>query len=262
MFGIYFLVGAFAGTLAGLFGIGGGVIIIPALAGIFLHNSLIPPEYVMHMAVGTSLGTVVVTASSSMYAHHKRLSVVWPMVRKMAPGLLIGVIVGSMIAQFLPSSFLRVFFSLFLVFIALRMVTKTPHESTKVLSEAVIRVGSFFMGVLSSILGVGGGVLMVPFFLHCHLDMRQATGTSVACGLAIGVVATICFLTAGLFAKVHLPQSTGYIYWPAFLGISAASILFAPFGVRLAHKLPREMLKKIFAVFLLMMAADMMFFTK
>lgn len=261
MFGIYLVIGALAGLMGGLFGIGGGVIIIPALATIFLHHSEMPANIMMQMAVGTSLATIIVTASSSMYAHHKREAVKWEIVRKMTPWLTVGAIVGAVIAHFLPSKFLQIFFSFFLIITSARMFM--PHgvpDVTKVISERVFQIGSLVIGVLASILGVAGGTLLVPFLLYCQLDMREATGTSVACGMSVGIVATICFMITGLLSGVHVPDSTGYIYWPAFFGIAVASVLFAPLGATLAHTLPRDLLKRIFAVFLLIMAADMLFF--
>lgn len=262
MFDIYLVIGAFAGIMAGLFGIGGGVVIIPALATIFIHHVLIPPAYVMQMAVGTSLATVIITATSAMYTHHQHSAVVWPQVKKMIPGLTIGAVIGAVIAHFLASKYLSMIFSVFLVVTGVRMfLNSSSQNTTKTFSDSAIKIGSLIIGVLSSILGVGGGTLLVPFLLRCNLDMYKATGTSVACGLSVSIVATICFMLTGWFSGIHLPWSTGYIYWPAFLGIAVASFLFAPVGAILAHKLPKEMLKRIFAVFLLIMAADMMFFS-
>jgi uncharacterized membrane protein YfcA len=259
MVGIYLIIGAFAGTMAGLFGIGGGVVIIPALAAIFVGHTEIPAANIMQMAVGTSLATVIVTAASSMYAHNKRMAVIWPQVAIMVPWLLLGSVIGAALAYFLPSGFLRIFFSVFLFATGIRMMMDQANESQTALSDRAVKMGSGIIGVLCSILGVGGGTMLVPFLLHCNLDMRQATGTSVACGMAVSIVATACFMLTGILAGVHLPMSTGYIYWPAFVGIAVSSVLFAPFGAALAHKLPRNLLKKIFAIFLLIMAVDMMF---
>lgn len=263
MFGIYLIVGACAGLMAGLFGIGGGVIIIPALAAIFLHHTDIPAELVMQMAVGTSLATVVITAISSVYAHHRHQAVIWPQVWVMVPWLIVGTVLGAAVVSFLPSSFLRLFFAIFLTVLSIHLFfSRTPSSVEKVLSDKVVKIGSIIIGVLSSILGVGGGTLLVPFLMRCKLDILQATGTSVACGFAVSMVASICFMVTGWLSGIHLQYSTGYIYWPAFAGIAVASVLFAPLGAAFAHKLPKEMLKRIFAVFLLMMAADMMFFSR
>lgn len=262
MFSVYLIIGAFAGLMAGFFGIGGGLVIIPALAMIFSHYTGMPSEYIMQMSVGTSLATILVTGTSALYAHHQRTAVIWSQVRRMIPWLVLGAIIGAVIVQFISSNFLRILFSIFLVVMAMMMLfKKPPTETSQILSDKAVKVGSTFIGAFSSILGIGGGAMLVPFLLRCNLDMYQATGTSVACGLAIGMVATICFMITGLVSGIHLSWSTGYIYWPAFLGISAASVLFAPFGAGLAHRFPKDILKKIFGIFLLIMSIDMMFFS-
>ena len=261
MLTIYLMIGIVAGILSGLFGVGGGVIVIPALSHVFRHDATIPSASIMQMAVGTSLAIMIFTATSALYAHQKRKGVRWQVVKVMLPGLMLGSVGGAIIAHYLPSSWLRIIFGLFLVFIGLQMIiNKQPKPQDKNHSLLFLRLSSFFIGTLSSLLGVGGGSLLVPFFLSHQLDMREATGTSIACGLAVGVVATISFMAAGYFAGSHIPDSTGYIYWPAFVGVVIASVLLAPLGAILAHKLPKEFLKKIFGWFLLLMACDMLFF--
>lgn len=263
MFIIYCSVGAIAGVMSGLLGIGGGVVIIPALAALFADNAFIPADYIMKMAVGTSLGIVIMTAASAMYAQNKRNMVVWSMVKTTMPGLIVGAILGALVAHVLPSSYLSRIFSVFLVVVSLRILIKRPEQQDEnPLSQKAMHLFSLLIGGLSSILGVGGGTLLVPFLLRCKLDVHKAVGTSVACGLTIGIVATICFMITGFAAGAHLPWSTGYIYWPAFVGISMMSIVFAPLGAVLAHKLPKAILQKIFAIFLLLMAFNMMFFSR
>lgn len=261
MLTIYLIIGAFAGIMSGLFGVGGGVVVIPALSNVFTHYTPIPQSYTMQMAVGTSLAIMIFTAMSALYAHHKRKVVRWDMFCDMLPGLIAGSVMGAIIAHFLPSALLKIIFGIFLVFVSFRMIVNKPNDETESrLSLTVIRMSSFVIGVLSSVLGVGGGTLLVPFLLRCQLDMRQATGTSVACGLAVGIVATTCFMFIGLSSIKHAEWSTGYIYWPAFLGVVIASTLLAPLGAALAHTLPKEFLKRVFGLFLLLMACDMLFF--
>ncbi len=260
MLSMYLVVGAFAGVMSGLFGIGGGVIVIPALAAIFLHYAAIPQNAEMQMAVGTSLAIMIVTSLSALYAHYKREAVRWDIFFRMLPGLAIGAIIGAFIAHFLSSNILKIIFSGFLFIIGVRMaLNRETHEGKKPVSSLVTQIAALLIGVLSSLLGIGGGVLLVPFLLYSQMDIRAATGTSIACGLSVGIVATICFMIAGLFTLIPVEWSTGYIYWPAFLGISVASALFAPLGAMLAHKLPKEFLKRIFGWFLLVMACDMLF---
>ncbi len=258
---IYLIIGALAGVLSGLFGVGGGIIVIPALSTVFLHYTDIPHAYSMQMAVGTSLAIMIFTSASALYAHHKRKSVRWDLFRQMLPGLMIGSIVGAIIAHFLPSSFLQFIFGIFLVIVGLRLIINKISETQKPsLSLKIIRLSSLLIGALSSLLGVGGGTLLVPFLLRCQLDMREAAGTSIACGLSIGIVATMSFMIAGLFSLKTAPWSTGYIYWPAFIGVVITSALLAPLGAVLAHSLPKEQLKRVFGVFLLLIACDMLIF--
>lgn len=260
MFFIYFMIGAISGFMSGLFGIGGGIIIIPALSFIFMHWDVVPAEAVMHMAVGTSLATIIITAISSVYAHHKRGAVQWDRVIQLLPGLLGGSICGAVLSGYLPSGMLRVFFGLFLIVVGIRLLQNPKASDVKILPSVwSVRIVTFFIGELAGMLGVGGGVLIVPYLLRCQLDMRNAVGTSIACGMAIGIVATLTYMLTGLISFTHIPWSTGYIYWPAFLGVGVMSILFAPLGALLAHKLPGDLLKRIFAVLILLIAGDMLY---
>ncbi len=245
--------------MSGLFGIGGGVVVIPALSMVFLHHADIPNQYLMQMAVGTSLAIMIITSLSALYAHHKRQTVRWFIAKLMLPGLIIGSIVGALIAHLLSSSFLQILFAIFLIIMGLRLLllAQDPNVSGA-LPLWVVRSVSLFIGILSSLLGIGGGALIVPFLLRCQLDMREAAGTSVVCGLVIGIIATLSFMILGLFSRQSIAGSTGYIYWPAFFGVAVMSILFAPIGAILAHRLPTELLKRIFGVFLLLMACDML----
>jgi uncharacterized membrane protein YfcA len=261
MLTIYLIIGAFAGIMSGLFGVGGGVVVIPALSNVFTHYTTIPQSYTMQMAVGTSLAIMIFTATSALYAHHKRKVVRWDMFSYMLPGLIGGSVMGAIIAHFLPSSYLKIIFGVFLIFVSFKLITDKPSNENKAgLSLTIIRLSSLSIGVFSSVLGVGGGTLLVPFLLRCQLDMREATGTSVACGLAVGIAATISFMFIGLSSSKYVEWSTGYIYWPAFLGVVIASTLLAPIGAILAHTLPKEFLKRVFGLFLLLMACDMLFF--
>lgn len=262
---LYLLIGALAGTMSGLLGIGGGIVVVPALEAIFLYTEILPPDLTMKMAIGTSLAIMVITLSSSVYAHHKRLAVNWKMVKTILPGLILGVVFGTILVRFLPSHFLKIFFSIFLICISLQMLFKKTGDDDSIQEKKGIVFPRFLtwifailIGFLSSILGTGGGVLWVPFFLHCHVRMQDAVGTSVACAIVTAFFATIVFIIAGLMSVQTLPWSTGYIYWPAFLGVSLASVLFAPIGAAIAHQISSRLLKKIFAVFLIFVAIDMM----
>jgi uncharacterized membrane protein YfcA len=261
-FSIYLLIGAFSGFLAGLLGLGGGVIVVPALAAAFASFNVMPASYIMQMAVGTSLSTIIITFIASLYAHIKRGSVRWDIVKLILPAILLGVIIGTNLAGYLPSHYLQIIFALFLLFIAYRLfsgnLAPTPGQTP---SRLVMSSFASFVGALSGILGVGGGLLLIPFLIRCGMDMRQATGTSVACGMFIGIIASISFMLLGQ-AHLSLPWSTGFIYWPAFLGIAAASIVFAPIGTALAYKLPTAVLKRALAIFLVIVAILMLIQTR
>ncbi len=263
MFAVYLVLGALSGAMSGLLGIGGGIIVVPGLAAIFSYASM-PQDYIMHMAIGTSLAAMIMTTSSALRAHHLRGAVRWDIFWQLLPGLTGGAVVGAVIAHYLPSEHLRIFFSLFLFFVAYRLLfAKYDGQERQFPSRLFMGVISSLIGMLASILGAGGGSMLVPFMMHYRVSLLQATGTSVACGVGLGIVATLSFMIAGSFAEIkHLPWSTGYIYWPAFLGVAVTSVLFAPMGARLAHTLPRDLLRRIFAIFLFILACDMLFFSR
>jgi len=257
-FAMYLIIGALAGILAGLLGLGGGIIVVPALAAVFLHYHLVPSEHVMHVAIATSLTTVVVTFLSSLRTHIRHGSVRWDYVKLLLPGIILGVVVGTFISDQLPSNYLRLFFSLFLFFMAYRLLFVNADLQLKSQpSNGLIRGVSAIIGMLSSVLGVGGGVVMVPFLLRCKLEMRAAAGTSVACGVVIGVLASLSYIFFAA-SPIHLPWSTGYVYWPAFLGVAISSTLFAPIGISIAHRLSETILKRILSTFLIAVGIDML----
>lgn len=244
---IYPLLGVVAGILAGLLGVGGGLVIVPALALIFPPLG-IDQSVMMHLAVGTSLATIVVTSLSSVRAHHARGAVLWRVFGVLAPGLIGGVLLGAVLADQIPTRGLSVIVGLFALTMALQMAFGRSPKPTRVLPgrAATTAVGGG-IGVFSALVGIGGGSLTVPFLAWCNIDMRKAVATSAACGFPIALAGAVGFAVTG-FGDPRLPEwSTGYIYWPAFLGIAIPSLLFAPLGARLAHTLPTALLKKIFA---------------
>lgn len=257
-FSIYLIIGAFSGFLAGLLGLGGGVVVVPALAAVFTSFNVMPSTYVMQMAIGTSLSTIVITFIASLYAHIQRGSVRWDIVWLILPGVLCGVLMGTSIAGYLPSSYLKSFFAIFLLFIAYRLFRgELAPAPGKMLSRWKMGGFASVVGALSGVLGVGGGLILIPFLIRSGLDMRQATGTSVACGMFIGITASLCFMVLGQ-AHLDLAWSTGFIYWPAFLGVAVASVVFAPMGAALAYKLSPAVLKRVLAIFLVLVAIDML----
>ncbi len=254
---LYLLLGAFAGLMAGLLGVGGGLVIVPVLAFVFAQQGVAEPV-IMHLAIGTSLATIVFTSLSSVHAHHRHGAVLWPVFWQLLPGIVMGALFGAWVADRLATTPLRIFFALFEFYVAVQLTLNIRPAPHRVLPG---RAGLFgaggMIGTVSSLVGIGGGTLTVPFLLWCNVAMRQAVGTSAACGLPIAVAGSLGFVIAG-WDETGLPSgSTGYVYWPAFAGIVAASILTAPLGARLAQVLPAATLKRIFAGLLVIFAVKM-----
>ena len=242
--------GALAGLLAGLFGIGGGLVIVPVLALVFAGQG-VDPAVIMHLAIGTSLATIVITSLSSIRAHHRRGAVDWPVFRRITPGIVVGGVLGSGLASMLSSDVLRTAFALFLLLVALRMAFDlAPQAHRQLPGRPGMGLAGTLIGAVSTLMGIGGGTLSVPFLTWCNVAVRRAVATSAAIGLPIAVTGTIVYLITGWGQTVLPPLSLGYINLPAFVGIVVASTLFAPLGARLAHTLPERLLKRFFAVFL------------
>lgn len=256
---LYLLVGSIAGFLAGLLGIGGGVIIVPALALLFSHLGM-PPHAIMHMAASTSLAAVMFTTLMAVIAQQRRGAIRWDMFYQLAPGIVGGAIVGTVIAGFLPTQTLKILFGLFVIVIALQMF-KSRREHTEIIKQphAVIQFCcGFLMGGLAGILGIGGGILAVPVLTRLGLPVLNAIATSSACALLLSIVATLSFMVTGQHLTGLPPGSIGYVYWPAALIIAAAGFLIVPLGTRLAHRLPGHALKRAFAVLLMLVGIKML----
>jgi len=256
---IYVAVGAVAGILAGLLGIGGGLVIVPML--VFCFTGLgIGHEHIMHIALGTSLASIIFTSISSFMAHHRRRSVHWDIVRRIVPGIIAGTLLGAYIASLLTTDLLKGFFALFLYYVALQFLLDRKPEPSRELPGLTGMFGAGGMiGIVSSLMGIGGGTMSVPFMVWCNISVHHAVGTSAAIGFPIAIAGTLGYMATG-FHKTGLPSySLGYIYFPALLGIISASILTAPLGARLAHWLPVQKLKRVFAVLLLVVGTKMLF---
>ena len=252
----YLILGALAGTLAGLFGIGGGLIIVPVLVYSFGIQGL-PSDILTHLAVGTSLATIVVTSLSSIRAHHAKGSVQWPICGLMTIGILLGAWFGVYTAIQMTGDVLQKAIGVFAILIAIKMwVGFKARDSSLIPSRPTFISAGIFIGWASSIFGIGGGTLSVPFLRRSNLQMSHAVGTSAACGLPIAVMGALANMVLGQGNELLPPMTTGYVYWPAFLGIVLTSMLFARFGAKLAHLLSTDVLQKLFAVFLLLVGAE------
>ena len=249
------LMGACSGFLAGLLGIGGGMIMVPFMT-IILETKQFPADYVVKMAVATSLATICFTSLSSVRAHHKHGAVQWPVARLLAPGIVLGGLIGAQIAAALPTRVLGLVFSVFIAYSATQMFIDRKPKPSRTLpgTPGMLSVGGV-IGLLSSIVGAGGAFISVPFMTWCNVKIHQAVATSAALGFPIALAGTLGYIWAGR----HLPDmpagAFGYLYVPGLVLISAMSILTAPLGARTAHRMDIRPLKRVFAVVLYMLAA-------
>lgn len=253
----YVFLGALAGLLAGLLGIGGGLVIVPILTFMFTAQGF-TPESIVHMALGTSLASIIFTSVSSVLAHNKRQAVIWPVIFRITPGIIAGTFLGTFIAAWLSTNALKVFFSVFLYYVATQMLIGIKPKASRSIPKTpgMFAAGST-IGVFSSLAGIGGGTLSVPFLVWCNTAMHQAIGTSAAIGFPIAVAGATGYMLNGLNVA-GLPEYTlGFVHLVALGGIVGASILTAPLGAWLAHKLPVDKLKKIFACLLYALATRM-----
>lgn len=253
----YLATGAVAGLLAGLLGIGGGLVIVPALAWLFLQQNFAAPT-LMHFAVGTSLATIVLISISSLLAHHWRGSVHWHAVRSLTPGIVAGALGGAWLAGRISSPGLGMAFGVFEILVAIQLLTGTepaPHRALP--GRAGLGLAGGVIGIVSALLGIGGGTLTVPFLLWNRVDIRLAVGTAAACGLPIAIAGAAGFALNGLQVSPQPGLNVGFIYWPAVAGIGITSILLAPVGARLAHYLPRMTLRRVFALLLALVGLKM-----
>jgi uncharacterized membrane protein YfcA len=249
------LIGTCTGFLAGLLGIGGGMIMVPFVTMILTAKGY-PADYTVKMAVATSLATICFTSITSVRAHHQRGAVLWPVVKVLAPGILVGSLLGAQIAVALPGKWLGILFAIFVAFSATQMFLNRKPKPSRTLPGplATFAVGNV-IGVLSALVGAGGAFVSVPFMTWCNIKIHDAVGTSAALGFPIAFAGTLGYIWAGQGMPQMPPGSVGYLYLPGLLIISLASMVMAPLGARTAHRMDIQPLKKVFAVVLYCLAA-------
>lgn len=254
-FFLFLIIGAIAGFMAGVFGIGGGVIIVPILYLVFSQIGY-GSEVLVHLALGTSLATIIVTSSSSLIAHNKKDGVIWPVFRNLAPGMAMGSFMGAGLAGLLSGATLQLIIGCFLVWVAYRMffAKQAKNEGVALPSTAKQLSAGAGIGVASAIFGIGGGSLTVPYLSRCGVVMQKAVGTSAACGLPIAIAGALGFMFFGVKSQVGIPNAIGFVHIYAFLGISIMSFFTAKMGAKVAHSLSPVMLKKCFAALLFAVA--------
>ncbi|MCK6264861.1 sulfite exporter TauE/SafE family protein [Vibrio sp. ZSDE26] len=252
------LLGAFVGVMAGLLGIGGGLIVVPALLYLLPYIG-IDAENVMLVALGTSLATIILTSGSSAVNHLKLGNVDMYVIKWLVPGVVVGGFIGSYIADWVPSEYLPKIFAAIVTFLAVQMLVSV--KSTKIRSmpsNPVTLLCGSIIGVISSLAGIGGGSLSVPFLSRFGVEMRKAVGSSSVCGCMIALSGMIGFILHGYNAEGLPSFSVGYVYLPALIAIASTSMFTTKIGARLASTLPTKMLKKVFALFLMFVAGTML----
>ncbi|PHS72789.1 MAG: hypothetical protein COB22_04210 [Cycloclasticus sp.] len=250
--------GVISGVISGLLGIGGGIVIVPFLAWLLTNHGM-PAETIMQTAIATSLATIIITSISAMLAQHRRGAVNWSIVKTLTPGIAIGAWFGADLAHFLSSSILAMVFGSFLLLNGLRMAINlkpTPHRQLP--STLPLGIAGTVMGAISTLIGIGGGTLTVPYMTWHNVPIKNAIALGSACGLPIALFGAFSFVIIGAQAS-NLPEyNIGYINIPAFLGISCTSLFAATLGVHLAHSMSTTVLKKVFSLILIIVGINML----
>ena len=254
----YLAIGATVGFLAGLLGIGGGMVMVPMLVFVFTAKGF-SVEHMMHLSLATSIATIIFTSLSSVRAHHRHEAVDWRVARAMAPGIVAGSLAATLVAGSLPTRPLAVFFTGFMFYAALQMFFEIkPVPSRRLPGAAGLFGVGAVIGGLSSLLAAGGAFLSIPFLARCNVPLKRAIGTAAANGFPIALAGTAGYVLNGYRVEGLPAGSLGYVYLPALALIVAASMPFAPLGARLAHRLPVRRLRVFFALTLLALALRML----
>lgn len=254
----YLLMGLLVGLFAGMLGIGGGTMLVPIMVFLFTAQHF-TDDRVLHLALGTSLTSIVFTSMSSIRVHHQHRAVRWDIVRNASPGLVAGTLLGTFVADQLRSRYLAIFFVVFVYYSAVQLFMNVkPKPSRQLPGRTGMTVASGFIGIVSSLVGAGGGLVSIPLMTMCNVPMRNAVGTSAALGLPIALAGAVGYIYHGLGQDQLPPFSLGYVYIPALVGTVIGTFVTVPAGAKSAHSMPVSMLKKIFAVILFILASKML----
>lgn len=254
----YVAIGAAVGFFAGLLGIGGGAIIVPLLVMLFDAQGL-PRDQLLHLAVGSGMASILFTSVSSVRAHVLRGAIRWDLVGRLTPGILVGGLLGSAVAAVIPRGLFAVLFT-GVVYVAATniLLGRTPSASRQVPGAIGMFIAGLVISSVSAFAAIGGAFMTIPFLMYCNVPMLQAIGTAAAVGFPIALAGSVGFIAAG-WSVGGLPEPhLGFVYFPALVGLSLASVLLAPLGARVAHSLPTKRLKQIFAVVLYLFATRML----
>lgn len=254
---LYAVLGAFVGFMAGLLGAGGGGILVPVLASVFAYQGI---DQQVHLALGTALTCMIITSAASTRAHNARGAVEWKVVGGMALGIIMGAYASTQIASKVNAVYIALLFAMFMALVAVQMfIGWQPNPSKKPMTQQTLVGVGVGIGAVSALAAVGGGFLTILFLSYKSVEIRKAIGTSAAIGFPIAIAGTAGYIVGGWSETLNIPYAFGYVYLPAFIVISVASITAAPIGVRLSHNLPAAILKKIFAIVSLLLSAKMLF---
>jgi uncharacterized membrane protein YfcA len=254
----YLLLGAVAGFLGGMFGIGGGTVLVPVLLLLFEAQHF-PAEHAMHLALGSSMAVILFTSVASMRKHHQHGAVEWRVVFGISPGILLGTALGALVAASVSPYYLTIFFALFMCFAASQILLDVkPHAARQLPGIAGLTLMGTATGWISTLVSVGGGTLTVPFLIWCNVPLRHAIGTASAIGFPIAVGGTIGYIATGLHTTNLPAPNLGYVYLPAMLGCAVISVITAPIGAKTAHRTNVAMLRKLFAVMLIGLAVKLL----
>jgi uncharacterized protein len=256
---IYAALGAFVGFIAGLLGIGGGGVIVPVLVIVFGMQG-VPHEHVMHIALATAMACIVFTSVSSFREHHARGAVDWQIFRRITPGIILGSLLGSFVATRLPTNVLKIIFAVFLLYVAIQLlIDRKPQPSRQLPGAGGMLAAGGFIGTVSSLVGIGGAALAIPFMIWSNVSMRNAIGTSSAIAFPIATASVLGYIVTGWRVAGLPAPHFGYVYLPALFGITIVSLFFVPIGVRMSHRSPIGTLKKVWSGFLFLLATEMLY---
>lgn len=255
----YLALGAFVGFFAGLFGIGGGLVLVPVLGFLFEAQHLTAQNNLHLLALGTSMAAILFSAASSTYTHHSHGAVNIGIVRTITPGLLLGTVLGALFASHVSPIYLTVFFALFVYFAAAQMLFNLKPKAARQLPGRLgMTLAGTGIGAISSLVSIGGGTISIPFMLRHNIPLTQAIGTSAALGLPIAIGGTLGYIATGLTLDTLPPNSLGFVYLPALFLLATGSIFTTPLGAKATHRLPLKLLRRGFAVLLLVLATKML----
>lgn len=255
---IFIVLGVFVGFMAGLLGIGGGGILVPVLTSIFAYLD-VPMTHLVHLALGTSMACITITSLSSLMAHHKRGGVIWPLVKVMAPGVILGTFAATFLVALMNAKHLAIFFSIFMAYVSVQMFLDIkPKNTHHTAGNCELFSMATCIGAISALVSIGGGSLTVPYLNWRNVDIKKAIGSSAALGFPIAIAGSLGYLINGLSATINLDYTIGFVFLPAVLLVAIPSYFTAPFGAKMAHYLPVSMLKKIFSLLLMLLSIKML----